>query len=78
VEEEEQEPLPPEYRDTPIAAIDQYVNHSVRITRRDGVTVQGILNGVSDSGLDIKRRAMSGYAILPVPRGAISKIEVYR
>lgn len=72
------EPVSPAYRETSFSDMKQYINHRVRILRKDGVTVEGGLLSVGSDSLELKRRASTGYAILPVPGAAIRTIEVYR
>jgi hypothetical protein len=67
-----------DYRTTETEKAGDYIGYRVRVVRKDGVELEGVLVGFDDKQLDLRHRESGGYAILPVRRAGITLFEVYR
>jgi hypothetical protein len=67
-----------DYRTTETEKAGDYIGYRVRVVRKDGVELEGVLVGLDDKQLDLRHRESGGYAILPVGRAGITLFEVYR
>ena len=68
----------PGYRATGFEKAGEYIGYRVRVVRKDGVELEGVLVGFDDKQLDIRHRESGGYAILPFGKAGIMLFEVYR
>ena len=68
----------PGYRATDFEKAEEYIGYRVRVVRKDGVELEGVLVGFDDKQLDIRHRESGGYAILPFGKAGIMLFEVYR
>ena len=73
-----EQPQEPAFRETPFASLSQYARHVVRVTRRDAVTIEGVLETANEARIRVRQRAPTGYAIFQIERDDVWRVEVYR
>lgn len=81
--EEEQKDAPPakpdaDFRVAAPEKAEEYIGYRVRISRHDGVVLEGVLTGADQEKLDIRIRESGGYAILHEKMAGIRLLEVWR